>query len=170
MRIVTVLGDAGIGKSRLLREFVAREPGGGAALIGRCRAYGGGSALRPIGDAVVNDADEPGREDLPVRLRSLLADRADADAVADAFLGAVGFAPHAVPEDEAFSAVRAVLGTLARRRPLLLPRRRPVGRAGVVGLRAAPRRVVARRPGRRVLSGAPGLADVTPWWGRTPGE
>ena len=40
-RIVTVLGDAGIGKSRLLREFVAREPGGGAALIGRCRAYGG---------------------------------------------------------------------------------------------------------------------------------
>ena len=170
-RIVTVLGDAGIGKSRLIREFVARESGGGAALIGRCRAYGGGSALRPIGDAVANDADEPGWEDLSVRLRSLLADRAYADAIADAFLGAVGFAPHAVPEDEAFSAVRAVLGTLARRRPLLLALD-DVQWAGPALLDCVQHLAEWSRDAPIVVIclARPDLTEVMPWWGRTPGE
>lgn len=49
--MVTVLGVPGIGKSRLVREFVSRISDGQAlVLTGRCSAYGKGMTFRPLAE------------------------------------------------------------------------------------------------------------------------
>ncbi len=48
-RFVTVVGDAGMGKSRLLHELRQRLDASGTVLLqGRCQAYGGGTAYGPF--------------------------------------------------------------------------------------------------------------------------
>ena len=52
-RFVTVTGEAGIGKSRLLHEFQQTLRGGGVQVLqGRCQSYGGGVAYLPFIDAL----------------------------------------------------------------------------------------------------------------------
>ncbi len=49
--LLTVLGVPGIGKSRLVRDFVESfEPGEVAVLSGRCSAYGRGVTYKPLAD------------------------------------------------------------------------------------------------------------------------
>jgi class 3 adenylate cyclase len=60
--LLTLLGDAGIGKSRLVREFVAQLETSAKVLVGRCLPTGQGTALLPLADmlkaeAVVFDSD-----------------------------------------------------------------------------------------------------------------
>lgn len=119
-RVVTVTGDAGIGKTRLVREFVAREAADDAVLLGRCRSYGEGAALRPIGDALLEALNAETSDDPVAAVEELLADRDDAHSVAAAFCAAVGRADGAVTPDDALSAVRVTLATLAGQRPMLL--------------------------------------------------
>ena len=46
--LVTLLGEPGVGKSRLISEFVQRLEAGASVFWGRCLAYGSGITLRPI--------------------------------------------------------------------------------------------------------------------------
>ena len=46
--LMTILGEAGVGKSRLLREYVAELGDRAAVLIGRCIPYGAGVTLWPL--------------------------------------------------------------------------------------------------------------------------
>jgi len=60
--LVTLLGDAGIGKSRLVREFLGPLEVDTRVLVGRCLPYGQGVTLWPLGEmlkaeAVVLDTD-----------------------------------------------------------------------------------------------------------------
>jgi class 3 adenylate cyclase/DNA-binding SARP family transcriptional activator len=60
--LVTIAGDAGVGKSRLLREFLAPLQGEAKVLIGRCLPYGESVTLWPLaemlkGEALVVDTD-----------------------------------------------------------------------------------------------------------------
>ncbi|MFB4292105.1 AAA family ATPase [Nonomuraea sp. ATR24] len=48
--MATVLGAPGIGKSRLVREFLDRLPDGVSVLTGRCPSYGIGATYRPIAE------------------------------------------------------------------------------------------------------------------------
>jgi class 3 adenylate cyclase/DNA-binding SARP family transcriptional activator len=48
--LVTLVGDAGIGKSRLVREFLASLDVEAQVLTGRCLAYGQGVTLRPLAE------------------------------------------------------------------------------------------------------------------------
>ncbi|HSP72479.1 MAG TPA: BTAD domain-containing putative transcriptional regulator, partial [Gaiellaceae bacterium] len=48
VQLATVVGQAGIGKSRLARELAARVGGEAAVLVGRCRPYGEGSTFWPL--------------------------------------------------------------------------------------------------------------------------
>ena len=62
--LVTILADAGIGKSRLVREVVGRLEVEARVLVGRCLPYGDGVTLWPLGEmlkaeAVVLDNDPP---------------------------------------------------------------------------------------------------------------
>lgn len=47
-RRVVLVGDAGIGKTRLARELVERVAGSARVLTGRCAAFGQGAALLPL--------------------------------------------------------------------------------------------------------------------------
>jgi class 3 adenylate cyclase/tetratricopeptide (TPR) repeat protein len=58
-RLVTVVGAAGVGKSRLVAEFVAGLDGAGARVVrGRCLAYGEGITYRPVAEVVRALQDE----------------------------------------------------------------------------------------------------------------
>jgi class 3 adenylate cyclase len=47
-RLVTIIGDAGIGKSRLAQEVIARAGAGATVLRGRCLPYGDGITFWPL--------------------------------------------------------------------------------------------------------------------------
>ena len=51
-RVVTLVGEAGIGKTRLAREFVTAVRGEAQVLVGRCVSYGEGATYLPIAEVV----------------------------------------------------------------------------------------------------------------------
>ena len=67
--LVTVIGDAGVGKSRLVRELLDRVGGRARIIFGRCLAYGEGITFWPLREMVVaaaqvlqDDSPEVARE------------------------------------------------------------------------------------------------------------
>jgi class 3 adenylate cyclase len=70
--LVTVLGGAGVGKTRLVLEAAGRLEGGPAVLVGRCLPYGKGSTFWPLAE-VVRQAAGIGLEDPPGPARAKLA-------------------------------------------------------------------------------------------------
>ena len=115
-----MLGPAGIGKSRLVREFVASVAGRAQVLSGRCLSYGEGITFWPIAEMAIQAAgiaeDDP-PERARAELRELLEGTPDGETVAahlSGMLGLDGSGPVEPPW-----AVRRVLEVLARRRPLV---------------------------------------------------
>jgi class 3 adenylate cyclase/tetratricopeptide (TPR) repeat protein len=110
-RLVTVLAAAGVGKTRLVTEFVAHVSSYATVLSGRCLAYGDGITFWPVvellrafgGEAAVAAAvrDEPDAGLIVERLRALSG-------------GGGG------PAEELFWAVRRLFEALAQRRPLVV--------------------------------------------------
>ena len=118
--LFTVLGPAGIGKSRLVREFGSRIDGSALLLSGRCLSYGEGITFWPVAEmaiqaAGIKEGDPP--EDARVALRAVLGDAPDADAIATQLadlLGIGGGGPV-----EASWAIRRFLEALALERPII---------------------------------------------------
>ncbi len=50
--LFTVLGEAGVGKSRVVAEFVTRLAGGATVISGRCLPYGSPGPLAPLAEAL----------------------------------------------------------------------------------------------------------------------
>ncbi|NUT11486.1 MAG: AAA family ATPase [Nonomuraea sp.] len=96
--MATLLGLPGIGKSRLVREFLRNLPDDVRVLTGRCPSYGLGATYRPILEMLEPlDLDEEGGPGCAGALRGLTA----------------GIA-------EIAQAVRALFETLAEHRPLVV--------------------------------------------------
>jgi class 3 adenylate cyclase/tetratricopeptide (TPR) repeat protein len=55
-RLVVVVGEAGIGKSRLVQEFVSRQAGAVRTLLGRCLPYGQGITFWPLREVLWESA------------------------------------------------------------------------------------------------------------------
>jgi DNA-binding SARP family transcriptional activator len=114
--VLTVLGEAGIGKTRLAGELVSALGPEATALYGRCVSYGEGATYLPVTEIV--------RQAVPKRPRatiaSLLEGEADAELVAQRVTELTGESEGTASKGEAFWAVRRLFEGLARRRPLLV--------------------------------------------------
>jgi class 3 adenylate cyclase len=73
--LVTAVGDAGVGKSRLLREFLAPLEGAAKVLIGRCLPYGEGVTLWPLAEMLKSEAlvlDTDGADEASAKIARLV--------------------------------------------------------------------------------------------------
>jgi DNA-binding SARP family transcriptional activator len=112
--VVTIVGEAGIGKSRLAREFLDAVRREARVLVGRCLPYGAGATYLPIADivrGVAPDASVAG-------IAELLGDTEDAQRVAEHVAGVVGGTGASAVEGEVFWAIRRLLEAIAHERPL----------------------------------------------------
>jgi class 3 adenylate cyclase/tetratricopeptide (TPR) repeat protein len=112
-RLFTLLGVAGIGKSRLIAEFAAALNGRATILTGRCLPYGEGITFWPLRDILRALGGAAG-------VRSTLAGTADADLVAERVLAAVGASPDSAHGEETAWAFRRLLEVLADERPVVV--------------------------------------------------
>jgi DNA-binding SARP family transcriptional activator len=113
VQLVTILGAAGIGKTRLGEEFAAQVDGDATVLAGRCVPYGEGITFWPLREIV-------GRLTAKDQLSELLAGEADADPVTDRVTEAIGQTEASSSLEEIFWAFRRLLETVAAERPLVL--------------------------------------------------
>src|SRR6266545_5146072 len=84
--LVTILGPAGIGKSRLAREFVSTMKPDALVLRARCLPYGDGITFWPVADLVKQVSgivDDDGRSDARSKIDAAMAGCTDAAIVAE---------------------------------------------------------------------------------------
>jgi class 3 adenylate cyclase len=136
--LITISGDAGVGKTRLVREFVTILGSEIRVVVGRCLPYGEGVSLWPLGEilrseAVLLDTDAPGvalekigrlvHEAIPPELAP------DPDWTSAALASTIGLEPEhgalaaAAPRElrqELTRAWRALLAGIARRAPVVV--------------------------------------------------
>ncbi len=122
-QLFTLLGMAGVGKSRLVEEFAAGIATEATILRGRCLSYGEGITYRPIGEIVrsaagIDETDDS--ETARSRLRTILDHEPDADAVSARVASGIGLSIEVVPREELFWAIRKLLEHLAQERPLVV--------------------------------------------------
>jgi len=121
VQLVTVVGPAGIGKTRLVEEFVAEAGPDVVRVRGRCLAYGEGITFWPIAEIVrdaagIREGDDAGTT--RARIASLLPDGSDRAAIVERVTELLGLDAVAKP-DETFWAVRKLLEALAAERPVI---------------------------------------------------
>ena len=114
---VAVIGEAGLGKTRLVREIAGRLGPEVTVLTGRCLPYGEGITFWPLRDLVL----QAGGHDSEERIRALLDGEADAASIAERLHRAFGSGSQGRSDAaEIFWAARRFLEALARSQPLLV--------------------------------------------------
>jgi DNA-binding SARP family transcriptional activator/tetratricopeptide (TPR) repeat protein len=122
-QLFTILGAAGVGKSRLVAEFLGRLDGSTRVARGRCLPYGDGitywpllEAVRELAGADPGDSLERSRE----RVGALLEGDEDADMTAVRVAELLGLAEGGGGVQEGFRAVRNLLEAVAKRSPVVV--------------------------------------------------
>jgi class 3 adenylate cyclase len=121
--LVTLVGPAGIGKSRLAEDFGASLVGEAKVVAGRCLSYGEGLTfwpLRAIVEGLVGSADDESSEQAQARIARLLEDDDDTATIVERVAGALGQSEAAAYPAETFWAVRKLLEAAAREQPLVI--------------------------------------------------
>ena len=118
--LVTLLAAAGVGKSRLLHEFLSGAAGQARVLRGRCLSYGEGITFWPLAEMARDAAritDHESAESALARLRELLGGGA-ADVV-DRLAAMMGLSDATYPVQETFWAARRLLEIVAETTPTI---------------------------------------------------
>jgi class 3 adenylate cyclase/tetratricopeptide (TPR) repeat protein len=125
--LVIVIGEPGIGKSRLLHEFETKTTGRARVLHARCPSYGEGITFWPLAEMVrdaatgiVGIAGEQGADLTGAFLGALVEGHPEADAVAARVGSALGLSSEPFPLEEIYWGTRLLLTYLARGGPLTL--------------------------------------------------
>ena len=121
-QLFTILGAAGVGKSRLVAEFLASVRDRARVLRGRCLPYGEGITYLPIAEIIRQAAgiDEAQAEDLArERIDDLVAGMPESAAVSRGLAGLTGLAASAAQEELVW-AFRRMLEHLADATPLIV--------------------------------------------------
>jgi class 3 adenylate cyclase len=140
-QLVTLIGEAGIGKSRILREFerrLAQHPSEPTLRTGRCLPYGSGVVFWALGEVlraeagiVDSDSAEEAWRKLSGYVSELRGDEGEASDRQAAMIGrllGVEVPAELVPREDNperarelfFSALRSGIEAIARRRPLVI--------------------------------------------------
>jgi len=121
--LLTILGTAGVGKTRLAEEFAASVENQARVVRGRCLPYGEGITFWPVAE-LVKDAcgigGDDSRETAREKIAKTLAGADDAELIADGVAAVSGFAQTSAGMQETFWAIRRFLEVLQRDRPLLV--------------------------------------------------
>ena len=120
--LFTILGSAGVGKSRLVEEFVSRLEGRGGPARGRCLPYGDGITYFPVLEIVkeaagLADFDAP--DIVEAKVCAVLEDDEQQEVVCSRLSQLLGVQENASP-DETHWAIRRFLEAQAREEPLVV--------------------------------------------------
>jgi DNA-binding SARP family transcriptional activator len=116
VQLLTVVGEAGVGKSRLAREATAQLTAEATTLTGRCLSYGEGITFWPFREALAQLAGAESAD----AIRGLIEGADDASLVADVVAAAIGLRSQASVGEQGPWAFRRLLEVLAEPRPVLV--------------------------------------------------
>jgi class 3 adenylate cyclase/tetratricopeptide (TPR) repeat protein len=121
-QLFTVLGSPGVGKSRLVEEFLGPVQHAATVLRGRCLPYGDGITFFPVGEVVkeaagLDDFDPP--EEIERKICAVLGD-AEEPNVCSTLAQLFGVSERDTAPDERSWAVRRFLEVVAESRPLVV--------------------------------------------------
>jgi predicted ATPase/class 3 adenylate cyclase len=123
-RLVTVVGEPGVGKSRLVKEFTSAHAPAATILPGRCLPYGDGITFWPLAEVVraaAGIADEDAPDDALAKIAAIAAPAGtDAGSIVERVATIVGLSEAQFPVTELFWGGRRLLETLAVRRPVVV--------------------------------------------------
>ena len=119
-QVVTVLGPAGVGKSRLLQEFVSTSADLTASVRGRCLSYGQGITFFPLAEMIRGAAGIQNDDSLDAARGKLTALLGEANAdVAERLSATIGLSTATFTQEETFWSARRFLEILSAERPLI---------------------------------------------------
>ena len=113
-QLCTVVGPPGIGKSRIVREFLAGARQHARILVGRCLPYGEGITYWPLGEIVRQVGGDQPRE-----MIARIVGGNEAEMVADRLVGAISLGPAGGSPEEISWAARKLFEALAQDRPTI---------------------------------------------------
>jgi len=122
-RLVTVVGEPGIGKSRLTLELVDRVGSRARVIRGACLSYGEGITYWAVSEMVRELAgihDEHTPSDVQARIREFVADEPYGEVIAARIEQLLGISAGASTPTETAWAIRRFLAAGAAQQPLLL--------------------------------------------------
>ncbi len=166
-QVVTILGQAGMGKSRLIHEFLQLVAADARSLRGRCLPYGEGITFWPLSE-IVHQAAGITSEDGPELALSKLSDLSaeDGPAIAERVGAAIGLASRSFSTEEIFWGTRKLLEAMARDRPLIVViDDLHWAESTFLDLIEQLRDLVIDAPVLLVCSARPDLLEVRPTWG-----
>ena len=115
-RLCTIVGPAGIGKTRIARELVAEAAEAATVAVGRCLSYGEAITYHPLIEIVRQLAGDDPDEGIA----KLMGPGEESELVARRMRALVGLSDETAPAEETFWAVRKLFEAVAAERPLIV--------------------------------------------------